>query len=560
MAPASLAAVLGRRRSARKTTAEKTARAEGEAVDGGRGIAESAAASTVSGPRSGRKRRKVDDDTLKEIVEFVKRNRPSVVSAEEKLDILLLQAKLRHEHYALAQDKAPKNAATEQRRPENARATHRIAGLLNRKPDLVAKVWSDYCNGIAIKTARPPGNYSQKSTLVPRTQAVIASVHGFVRERRVKKLRIMTKDIMDHLEAAGYIAVNRDSSTSTRSTLRSVHRFLNRIGYTRGAKKGMLSYKLREENSLQRDAYLARMTALNQRKDRRIVYVGESYMYAKYTRDDGSLFGPNDEQDLDARAAQDNGKRYCFIAAIVDANHQVPVASQSEYDRAHLLRDTLIIFEGGKKQTKDFRGMFHHNSFLNWMEALFAALRERGIENAAIVMDDSKHHRELPAGTPNKAMKREEMQQACSTLGIAFEDTDLRSMLWGKLSRHIQDNVEPMVSQLAAEKGHEVVFSPPHHSELQPIDNVWSAIKGEVGRQYTVESTFEHVNDRLQRAFDSFSPSKVQQCIADANKKLEQLMAHVSRLDDMEVSENDDSDEEEEGSGYESTGFEQHIA
>ena len=40
----------------------------------------------------------VDDELYKEVVSFVKSNRPRSFSSEERLDILLLQAHMRHEH------------------------------------------------------------------------------------------------------------------------------------------------------------------------------------------------------------------------------------------------------------------------------------------------------------------------------------------------------------------------------------------------------------------------------------------------------------------------------
>uniref|UniRef100_K3X0G4 Tc1-like transposase DDE domain-containing protein n=1 Tax=Globisporangium ultimum (strain ATCC 200006 / CBS 805.95 / DAOM BR144) TaxID=431595 RepID=K3X0G4_GLOUD len=277
-----------------------------------------------------------------------------------------------------------------------------------------------------------------------------------------------------------------------------------------------------------------------------VVYVGEIYLYERYERDDASVFNPNDEQDMLVTAQQQVlGERCYFITAVVDANYKVPAAEQSACDKAHLLSDTLIIFQGGKKQIKDFRGMFYHNSFLNWMEALFAALEVRRISNTVIVMDDTKHHRELPPGTPTKAMTRQELQRACANRGIAFDDTELRSMLWGKLQRYIQDHVQPTVCALAVEKGHEVVFSPPHNTELQPMENVWAVVKGKVGRQYARKSTSEHVSDRLQRAFDELTSEDVQQCIDSANANLAQLMAHVSELDTLDMLDNHDSNDED---------------
>ena len=48
-----------------------------------------------------KRKAKVLETDLETVVRFVKKNRPNVISLGEKYDILLLQAKLRHEHYQM---------------------------------------------------------------------------------------------------------------------------------------------------------------------------------------------------------------------------------------------------------------------------------------------------------------------------------------------------------------------------------------------------------------------------------------------------------------------------
>ena len=54
---------------------------------------------------------------------------------------------------------------------------------------------------------------------------------------------------------------------------------------------------------------------------------------------------------------------------------------------------------------------------------------------------------------------------------------------------------------MAKSEGHEVIFSPPNYSDLQPIEIVWENIKGEVGRKYTTQTTFKDVLVRLKESF-----------------------------------------------------------
>ncbi|OQR88139.1 hypothetical protein ACHHYP_07515 [Achlya hypogyna] len=58
---------------------------------------------------------------------------------------------------------------------------------------------------------------------------------------------------------------------------------------------------------------------------------------------------------------------------------------------------------------------------------------------------------------------------------------------------------------MAKKTGHEVIYTPPYHSDLQPIELLRATVKGYVGRQYNVHTTFKDVHDRLVRGFELVS-------------------------------------------------------
>ena len=76
---------------------------------------------------------------------------------------------------------------------------------------------------------------------------------------------------------------------------------------------------------------------------------------------------------------------------------------------------------------------------------------------------------------------------------------------------------------MAETEGHEVLYSPPHYSNLQPIETVWAIVKGDVGRQYSITTTFADVLQCLISAFDKVQPQTVQGCINKANKTLNEF-------------------------------------
>ena len=144
----------------------------------------------------------------------------------------------------------------------------------------------------------------------------------FVRERRQIQQRTVAKDVMSFLHDCGYITVDRSCKKDIDAGLRSVQRFLIRIGFERGRKKGMKSLKLTAENKLKRDQYVQFMTAVNQDPACWVVYMDESYIHKNYQRHENSLFDPNNKQDLEVKAMH-KGRQYCFIAAIIDEDQSM---------------------------------------------------------------------------------------------------------------------------------------------------------------------------------------------------------------------------------------------
>ncbi|RQM20014.1 hypothetical protein B5M09_010596 [Aphanomyces astaci] len=155
--------------------------------------------------------------------------------------------------------------------------------------------------------------------------------------------------------------------------------------------------------------------------------------------------------------------------------------------------------------------------------------------------------REVPQGeaqdNPKGTWHKQALYQACVDLIIAdASPTDLKTTIW----KHLDEDVLPVVCEMAKARGHHVVYSAPgfselvipvvcemakargHHvvysapgfSELQPIEMVWANVKGTVGRQYTSTTTFQDVRDRLERAFYELDSNVIHSTVAASTAKL----------------------------------------
>ena len=117
-----------------------------------------------------------------------------------------------------------------------------------------------------------------------------------------------------------------------------------------------------------------------------------------------------------------------------------------------------------------------------------------------------------------------------------------------------------MVEKMAKDAGHELLYSPPHYSDLEPIETVWAIVKGKVGRQYDSKTTMKDVNQRLNAAFDDLTTKQVRGCIKKAVNKLKKLHYEIQsqEADEGEAdnmngdSENPDSSDEDYFDAFES--------
>ena len=326
-----------------------------------------------------------------------------------------------------------------------------IAKMLRRKESLVKNVWTEYIKGKTVTTNIVAGNRNAKDGVIPDCRYVTNALQEFVRERRATRTRTVAKDVLEFFVSNGFITVDRSNNASMKAGLRAVQRFLLRKGYKRGKKKGSQNYRLKEHTMLMRAKYVKQMSEENALKTRRIVYMDESYIHKNYCRHEDSLYDPSDEQDLTTIVTH-KGQRYCFIAAIIDADHAIPQELQSDEQKAVLLIDTLDIFEGGKKQTKDYHGMFDHAYFVGWMGKLLQALKDRNISNAIIVMDNAKYHKKLPEDVPKKQHKKAALQEACRRYGIDFGINETKLMLWNKVHQFVQANISPVIVKMAQDE------------------------------------------------------------------------------------------------------------
>ncbi|RQM31148.1 hypothetical protein B5M09_005203 [Aphanomyces astaci] len=452
--------------------------------------------------------------SIDECFAFVKDARSRHLTREERLDILRLHAWFRSQGAAAV--------------------SPTVAEALGRNLGVVKDVWREYLMSRTVRDTQPASNKTTHNTVVPRSKHVVGLVQSFVRDRRATTTLTTAVDVLMYLKEIFVLEFDADNKKQFNASLRGVQRFLKHQGYRCGKRKTS-TYHLSAKNVLARDSYVQLMQPHVASPTRpHVVYTDESYIHHHYKCRNQDLYDPSDTLDTPAKEKH-KGRRYCFIAGILDS---------ATLDSKVLALD---IFTGGttaSKAPKDYHAMFNHTYYVDWFAKLLDELNRCGATNTLIIMDNAKYHKGRPADTPSGGQRKEKLLAACATYGIDADVSELKSVIWGKLATHVALHVQPVVVKMAKSRGHTVVYTPPHHSNLQPIETVWAIVKGAVGRQYTDMTKFPEVKTRLVHAFDSLTSHAIKGCVRKAEGCLQKLYEHIVQVDNLGSDEEASEDSE----------------
>jgi len=294
----------------------------------------------------------------------------------------------------------------------------------------------------------------------------------------------------------------------------------------------------------------------------------ESYIHNHYTDHGDSLFDPNDELAIEPRD-KFKGQRWCFIAAMIGDDPQLhSQAEPQKKDHAHLLMPSIDIFQGGK-QKKDYLAMFDAEYFEAWMKKLCSEiLTDYG--PCMIIMDNTAYHKCYPRDTPKPHLtKKADLATYLQQQGEVVNGDETRAELETRVRNWIKEHVPFEVQRIAAQYGHKVVFTPPYHSDLQPIELLWAHVKRAVGRQYDDQTNLKLVQERLENKFKKLDRNpepigkffrhvhEIEQRLITEEILIEvaieeeieaEIAAHAEGEEDIRVHAEDVEDESDEGS------------
>jgi len=397
------------------------------------------------------------------------------------------------------------------------------------------------------------GNTSDKPTRIPRTKKVEILIRDFVREKRKYRERVTAVQVMDFLtetkvNGKSLLVVDRDDIKSYNAAIRGVQRLLLRLGYQRGKRTGNIIPNA--ANLLQREEYLLRFFDNRSKppgERLREVYTDESYVYLYHNHSDQSVWDPEDKLDLRIGKDRNTGRRFCFCTAIQGPSLLNENASLPE-QQAGIVPNSLWLWSPDQKGAShgDYHKFFNGGNYVKWWkEQLLPNLREPSI----IITDNAAYHLVYNESVPKPAkMRKEECIAYLNSKGVAFHPGSSVLMLKAMIRDYIKGHEKPEIVRLAEEQGHKVMFTPPHHSDLQPIEYLWACVKGRIARRYSTKEkmSLEQMKQRIRQEFSAMEEPEGQRSIMKMIQK-SSATAETFRAD----LENDDLDDDDYGNNEE---------
>lgn len=361
----------------------------------------------------------------------------------------------------------------------------RVAQYLSVGVKQVQDVWTHYRNTGEVREVAAAGNLTvHPEAIHGQIHSIVESIRDFIAERAITGRTTVAKHIRDFLIQNGTINEEVKQLTVQRNLRRHGFHPCKCIGRRTNLAEKLTLVKMRR-------TYLQKLHQNQQMPEgQRLqeVYIDESYVHhhhrhsISYALESSTSPTPVDEHRL-CRISSGKGRRYCFVAAGTEDGW---------------VHDSVVIFTA-QSSHGDYHGNFNGAMFLKWFsEKLLPNLHRPSL----IILDNASYHKSLPADTPKPwKLKRGEAAQYLRDQhhDVAFNPEMLsRIELIAMVSKHIKATVKPTIVQAAEQRGHQVLWTPPHHSDLQPCELAWAYAKNYVASQYSNDTTFAMVYERIE--------------------------------------------------------------
>ena len=249
-------------------------------------------------------------------------------------------------------------------------------------------------------------------------------------------------------------------------------------------------------------------------RQRRLVYVylDESYVNRNHSRG-YTWYNEDDVTGAAVHAASGKGERLVMLTGITEEHGMFRVPGAEDPDLA-----TLLLFQA-KKSKGDYHKNMNGDVFMKWVEEqFFPALAANNLEGI-LVMDNASYHLTPAAGSvnPKSWTKKADATEFLDKYGIPYRAgkaprgdslVQLQAIAADWLEAHAEERgIMTGVTRLqyACKRwGHHVIFTPPYHPELQPIEELWRDVKMYVARNFAGTRSMAELREHVFTGFRKY--------------------------------------------------------
>ena len=269
----------------------------------------------------------------------------------------------------------------------------------------------------------------------------------------------------------------------------------------------LFKYQKRERNSclLERsDIVLWRRNYIRsirkyRAEGRKIYYLDETWLNAGHTK--SKVW-----QDKTIKTAKD-----AFIQGF-STGLKNPTSKGKHLIVLHIGSDTgfvsngLLVFES--KSTKEYHEEMCGQVFLDWFQKVLPELEP----NCVVVMDNASYHSVKEEKLPTKSWNKSQMVAWLQSKNVTVGENMCKIELFDEIKKIRNMYDKYVIDELAMKNGIQVLRLPPYHCELNPIELVWSQVKGYVAQKNT-SFKLQDVKRLLEAACLQVTPEKWASCV-----------------------------------------------
>ena len=364
----------------------------------------------------------------------------------------------------------------------------------------VKRILADYSKD-PLLLERPPQTRGRPEHSIELNHESI--VRSYIREANIRGQYITLEGIRDFLT---------ENSAEANFHISTLARTLDRWGFTFG--KGTRSQHLKEKDHVvaARQRYLRRKRTnrLQNKSPRPEVYLDESYVNKNHSNDFIWYF---DDDGPWVQKPTGKGERLIIVNAIT-AQGWVPNAK--------------LVFKATKK-TGDYHGQMNFDVFRKWFTDM---LLPNIPKNSLIIMDNAAYHNVLSSySAPTATSKKSDIRSWLDANKVPCANDSLKAELV-ELLKKIGPEPTFAIDEIAREKGHDVLRTPPYHPELQPIETCWGVVKNHVARNSNF--TMANLISQLDSAFSRVTPETCVKIIEKIQKTEDKFWVDDATLDELE--------------------------